>query len=323
MLLPDTECGFSLPRPDTKAVVRRAALGAVLAGLLGASDARAATRPGVAVVDFRVTGVNAGLRHRLTKAVDGGVQAAGGDIVHARETAGAPAGPRSELGAGTGVLLVLRGSVEARRGNFAVHLEMLDTSTGQVLATKTDRCNGCKPDEACESVSLTASALLTDSRRALSSAAPEPPPPDLPSPPDAPDSTEGPARIAPPPAVPARIPVPDTAPTAAPGAELAPQPVGPATSRRGRPLAWAGVLGGLTLMGAGAAMIVLDGRCATDSPPGAACQDLWNTRWPGVALTVAGGGLAAAGALWLRGHRERTGLALVPGPGTLHLAGLF
>jgi hypothetical protein len=81
---------------------------------------------------------------------------------------------------------------------------------------------------------------------------------------------------------------------------------------------------GYSLIGAGAALgawgitwMVVDGKgsCTTPPPALGVCPNVYDTRTPGIALTVAGGAAAAAGSVLLyleHRHRHELGVAVLP-----------
>lgn len=169
----------------------------------------------------------------------------------------------------------LRAKLEVDGRSYALRLEMVDVKTGQVVASREDRCEICTESEAFETASTAASALKAQVLKRS----------------PGPLRTAGPVPAAPPPAaatgtVPALTTVPD--PREAPGPN--------------RVLGWGAIGAGALAAGAGAFLISIDGDYVScGNPPGAACPDLRDTGWGGVALVSAGVVAVGLGLLVLLG----------------------
>lgn len=90
--------------------------------------------------------------------------------------------------------------------------------------------------------------------------------------------------------------------------------------------AWVGIGAGVPVLGAGIALLVIDGRRACEGGEPQPCAHAYDTKTRGLALTVAGGALTAAGLVFLsvnvfgsEGEPMRVSVA----PGQMSLSGRF
>lgn len=250
---------------------------------VGTARAHAA-RPRIAVLGVTAEQLHAEVRDKITAAVAGGLAASGADVVDSATTAKGAAAKgigtcetptcRIAIADATGARYLMRGSVEMMGRTYTVHLEMIDGTTGTVIAVREDRCEICTENEAYETASVTASALKAEVVKRPAAA-----------------GDETPAR---------KIAIADVGDPAAKGAPATTivstsgdAPAGGEQSPpRLRGWSWAAMGVGAAAIAAGIVLVSVDGKFTCDARAPDTCPREYDTRGGGIAL-ITGGALAA------------------------------
>lgn len=210
-------------------------------GAAGSVQAAEGDRPRISVEPVAGDNAPPDLRERVRQSVTEGLLASGVDV--AQEN---PA-------------YILRGKLEVEGRSYAIRLEMVDVKTGQVVASREDRCEICTESEAFETASTSASALKAQVLK----------------------RAPGPLRTTPS-LPPAPAPVAASVPTVT---TPAPAPV----RRPNRALGWGAMAAGAVAGGVGGFLIGIDGTyvpCDHPTPP--ACPEQRETGLAGIGLVSAG-----------------------------------
>jgi hypothetical protein len=273
------------------------AAAALAAAWLAGGAAARAERPRISVAPVAGDHATPEIKQRVGESLAEGLIASGADV--APTAAEAP--------------YILRGTVEVDGRSYTLHLEMLDRRTGALVASREDRCEICTEAEAFETANTAASTLKALVFKRQGGAA-------APRTASASAAAGGEAAGAAPVAG-ASAPTSDAtaaAPAAAPAPALAATPPGgaattsaagptvsletqPASRAPHRALGWGALAGGVVSAGVGGFLLSIDGHGTCDGSGGAACRDLYQTRWPGIGLVTLGVAAAAAGVLAILG----------------------
>jgi hypothetical protein len=310
-------------RPAMRAAVRLLTLLGLLAGEAAASD-----RPRVAILEVALGGDAApALRARIEKSLDGGLYAAGYEVIPEREVAAKLRRARSLAGCTSTTCLLrigdlvgaqrfVRARVRAAAGAYDVELELLAADAEGGLVRRLERgCQACNAREANDLVSRAVVELMTPP-------APEPPRPVRVAVTSRPAGAEvkvdgqvvgvSPVEVEVAPGEHAfeaggvaghgvatrQVAVEGQAAEVL--LELVPVAPAPRDEPRGARFGswkWAAAGGAVAAVGAGVTLLALDGQ-ETDCLAGQPCRSEYDTLAGGLALTAVGVGLGAL-ATWM------------------------
>ena len=285
---------------ERRSILRRGLLRARFVALVIVATAASASAAGaaspragrVAILPIAADGFSPEVCARMASALAGGLAASGvEDVVNAAETArrmtaGGVSGCRTPsciatIGRLTEAALLIQGAVTVKPNKLDYELRLdLITAAGAATATvgtMESRCEGCSLDEVLEDMSLLASSLRV---RHLS---------DLDGP-VAPTTDEPPGAVR-----------PVLAPAFSSAAEAGVRSPPPR-----RALWWSAVGVGALSVGAGAYLMVIDGRCVDDAGVGL-CSTRIGARTAGIAVAGGGAMVAALGAYHLIRGGSRAG----------------